>query len=645
MKEGHNLDMDMMINKNSDEAVSIKINNDPEVMVWSVGADVIAAGRLDVSGLIPWEVSKVLSWYRVDYWHIPVHSDTLNGLEDRTQNLLAECRDGNGEQSYVLIMGMCDKDNCTMFSSKDGRLEAHFNGTLPGEEEDDTEILACGTGTDPFELVQKMFACLSVHMGTFALRTYKPRPEFLNYLGWCTWDAFYHTVDAEKVESGLASFAARGIRPGFMILDDGALSTKDDILTGFEISKEKFPGCFADFVTEMKKKYGLRQFGLWHAFEGYWAGIDPDSSLAESYRLVHNKGDIRPWEEKKVLYDLYMVDPDSIGGFFDDWYKLLKNENIDFLKVDGQSAMDFFTEGKLGRAGTMRKYQQAMQDAVEKYFGRGNVISCMSNGTDVYLNLKSGNVWRNSNDYFPKESDDIQQKHIYNNIYNSFLSANFAWPDWDMFQSHREHSGFHAKARAISGGPVYVCDYPNEQNDELLSKLAFPNGNVPVFDRPAIPTYDTLMVDTLNGHAPAKITNIKACGDVVLGTIGVFNCTSDEKVGTVIRANDIPEFKDAVKGDGESAEQRYALYDIETERVVEAGPDDEIKVELEGMSAKLYVVAPLINGKAVFGVKGMYGMAATVDTIKINTGDGEGVEYKLIDGADDAHAEIAAYNM
>lgn len=31
------------------------------------------------------------------------------------------------------------------------------------------------------------------------------------------------------------------------------------------------------------KKYGLK-IGMWHPTSGYWAGIDPESELAEKYR-------------------------------------------------------------------------------------------------------------------------------------------------------------------------------------------------------------------------------------------------------------------------------------------------------------------------------------------------------------------------
>lgn len=33
-------------------------------------------------------------------------------------------------------------------------------------------------------------------------------------------------------------------------------------------------------------------------------------------------------------------------------------------------------------------------------------------------------------------------------------------PDWDMFQTVHEYSGFHAAARCVSGGPIYIVCSP-----------------------------------------------------------------------------------------------------------------------------------------------------------------------------------------
>lgn len=46
-------------------------------------------------------------------------------------------------------------------------------------------------------------------------------PSFADYFGWCTWDSFYTDLSSNRVLSGLESFRGTGVRPRFLILDDG----------------------------------------------------------------------------------------------------------------------------------------------------------------------------------------------------------------------------------------------------------------------------------------------------------------------------------------------------------------------------------------------------------------------------------------
>lgn len=618
----------------------IKESNSFEIL--SVDSKTLASGRCSLECFVPDKVERVLSWHRDDYWHSPVHAKDFSKIRKNTQNILIK----TAEEKYVLLMGLAHYDNFAAFVYDKGELQVEFSGTLPGEERESTDVVAYGVGSNPFVLVKELFEVVSERFGSFDLREEKIRPEFTKYLGWCTWDAFYQDVDAQKVESGLQSFAKIGVHPGFVVLDDGALSTDGDYLNSFETSKEKFPGGLHDFVRNLKANYSLKYFGLWHAFEGYWAGLNPNGELAQKYGVVHNKGNIRPWDKEKPLYDLYLVSPEKAEEFYDDWYRYLKSEEVDFVKVDGQCAMEFFTKDVLGRAGTMAKFQHAMQDGVKNNFGEGNVISCMCNGSDVYFNLNSGNVWRNSNDYFPKRDDSMQKMHVAYNIYNAFISANFAWPDWDMFQTYHQHSEYHAISRALSGGPVYVCDYPGEQNEELIKKLVLNDGRVPLFDRPALPTADTLMLDVLSGEGLAKMTNVKKCGDVLLAQIGVFNCDVSEgekSVKSVIKVTDVPEFAEMYDAE-ENADMVFAVYDMKNDIIHEMRIDSELTVEMSGLNAAAYVVSPIVKDIAVLGVKGKYAMAACVDKVCYGcSNEGEHIPQVTLDEAVPAETDVMIY--
>jgi raffinose synthase len=78
----------------------------------------------------------------------------------------------------------------------------------------------------------------------------------------------------------LESFAAGGVQPKLLILDDGwlskrALPTGNEVLTSFK-ANEKFPGDLAPTVQMAKGEFGIETFLVWHAMVGYWGGVSDE---------------------------------------------------------------------------------------------------------------------------------------------------------------------------------------------------------------------------------------------------------------------------------------------------------------------------------------------------------------------------------
>lgn len=44
-------------------------------------------------------------------------------------------------------------------------------------------------------------------------------------------------------------------------------------------------------------------------------------------------------------------------------------------------------------------------------------------------------------------------------------------PDWDMFQTVHHFSRFHAAARCLSGGPIYITDRPGQHDGSLIGEM------------------------------------------------------------------------------------------------------------------------------------------------------------------------------
>ena len=78
---------------------------------------------------------------------------------------------------------------------------------------------------------------------------------------------------------------------------------------------------------------------------------------------------------------------------------------------------------------------------------------------------------RNSDDFFP-EVEASHAWHVFTNAHNSLFTQHLnILPDWDMFQTVHDYSGFHAAARCVSGGPIYITDVPGKHNVGLINQM------------------------------------------------------------------------------------------------------------------------------------------------------------------------------
>lgn len=81
---------------------------------------------------------------------------------------------------------------------------------------------------NPFNLMKEAFCAVRVHLNTFKLLEEKIKPSVCGKFGWCTWDAFYLTVEPAGVWQGVKEFNNGGVSPRFVIIDDGWQSINHD---------------------------------------------------------------------------------------------------------------------------------------------------------------------------------------------------------------------------------------------------------------------------------------------------------------------------------------------------------------------------------------------------------------------------------
>ena len=534
-------------------------------------------------------LSRFVATARINPWSLAPHfGTTASAVPDETVMLLWEKTDGG----YGVLIPLVHAGQRAWLAGTPDGLELRSMAWDRAAATGPATLLFSAEGNDPFTLVERSIELIAARLRTFRPRTQKATPEWIDWFGWCTWDAFYQEVNTEGVLAGLQKARAGGVEPRFMILDDGWQDTDGKMLQGFGADPKKIPAGLADLITRVKSEFGIRMFGAWHAFEGYWYGIDPQSPIGRNYRVfdVVQSAHNRPTDEpaRRAL-----IHPDDIARFYQDYYRELRAAGVDFVKVDNQGSLDhFLNETTTSPTTTMQRYQEAFQSAAAHHF-QSETLHCLSQVGDVLFHLDSGNVMRNSEDYFPTRPA-TQGQHVFRNALNNVFMAPFCLPDWDMFQSCREPAPFHAAARAICGGPLYISDKPGEQNFALLRKLITRDGRALRCPQPALPTRDSLFTDAYGEAHLFKVQNRN--GNT--GVLGLFNCHWDEsaKAGQPVTGHYSAADVDGLTGD------RFALLHHTTGDVRVASRADTFDITLSPLGWELVTVAPIEHGVAVFGL-------------------------------------------
>ena len=81
-------------------------------------------------------------------------------------------------------------------------------------------MLLVAVGTDPYALVDAAIVKAAKLSGTAKPLAQKELPASLDHFGWCSWDAFYSSVSAAGIFTGVQSLKAGNTPPKFVIIDD-----------------------------------------------------------------------------------------------------------------------------------------------------------------------------------------------------------------------------------------------------------------------------------------------------------------------------------------------------------------------------------------------------------------------------------------
>jgi len=564
---------------------------------------------------IPAGFAKWVAAFRYDpFWMIGRVGDQISDVPAETQFMLAERSNG---LSVIVVPLVNAPFRCSLRGAADDSLELFAETGDSDVHGDECIGLFIASLSNPYELVAKGARSVARFYGPSRLRVEKAPPSWFDTFGWCTWDAFYDKVSHEKVRAGLESLASGGVTPKMLILDDGWQSVErtsegQTRLIGFP-ANDKFAGGLSETVGMAKDEFGITNFLVWHAFNGYWGGVDPQAMPDYEIAIQPRKNTEAIVKQDAKIDDGWggnvgVVLPKDIGRFFNDYHSYLKGQGVDGVKVDSQGTIESVAHGLGGRVEVTRRYREGLEQSAVANFN-GNLINCMSCTMEMLYNAIDTTVTRTFTDFWPNlpESHGL---HLYSNSLISLWFGEFVQPDWDMFQSGHAAGPYHAAGRIVGGSSLYVSDKPGEHNFELLRKLVRPDGSVLRADYPGRPTYDCLYRDVTKEDMLLKIFNF--VGDI--GVIGVFNAQGgqDAKIAGAMTPSDA----DGIVG------EEFAVYaqtsgDLKLMNRAESWP-----LSLGYLGFEIFTVSPVVDGVALIGDPQMFLSAGVIDSKKAN-GNGE----------------------
>lgn len=516
------------------------------------------------------------------WWQYPRFGKAMSDLPAETQNLLV--KDGN---RHLFLLPLYDD-----------RIRAEIDGAsvvLSSGMDGDTEMsglaFALTDAGDPYTAVHQLFEdCRAAGWIKVPLRRERTYPKQLEGFGWCTWNAFYKDVTEAKIFEKMDELREKNVKLDWLLIDDGWSQYRDDRLWAFEEDFEKFPDGLRGTIKRLKEEYGVKYVGVWHAFNGYWTGIHPDSPLCRefgdcTFALPGGDRHIAPDEEKAFR-------------FYDAWHTYLSAQGVDFIKVDNQASYSYLIEQTAYSTAGVAAVHAALDRSAEKHFG-GALINCMGAPMQDVLTRPSSAIDRNSNDFFPDYPIDVLRWFILQNAWTAVCHGEINVCDYDMWWTRHVTALPNTILRAMSGGPVYTSDPVGCTEPECLAPLFRADGSFEGrFEGAALPTLDCLYRDAEPEKTPIKLFNRAEDGSL---TVTAFGTDQEPKEGK-LRILDIP---------GADEYTMYLAQNFFTKEFEVLAIWHEIPYSVSYTSPALWNLYPIRDGKVCLGDPAVYCGAVT----------------------------------
>lgn len=533
---------------------------------------------------------KILGSYMdLMWWTYPEFPKNFSELVPTTQNMLLKYAD-----KIVYVQPLCNGNFSTEIDGEGFHLEPRTENicTLTGD------FAAITVGENPITIYRTAMENISALGGmTALLKRDRQYPEIMEWFGWCTWNAFYTNVTEDKIIEKLQEFKEKGIPVGWVIIDDGWFTAGDKVLRAFEADPVKFPNGLKHCIDRMKNEYGVKQVGVWHAFEGYWNGVEIGSALYEEWKDC--------LEITPEGFAIPAHDVDRAFAFWDAWHSYLAGEGIDFVKVDNQSSHPHHMENMIPGPVACRIAHEALERSVDKNFN-GTIINCMGEDMENVLSRHHSAITRNSDDFFPNRERGFL-KHLAQNVYSALWHSELYYCDFDMWWSGTAAPVQSGVLRAVSGSPVYISDEVGASDPAMIFPVIEDDGRIIRFEESARPTEDLIFTDCSKEDRLLKVFNVKDDAFV----LAAFNVSTGDVTDTLC-------YKDIT---GLKADQKYVSYEYFSKKytAVTAESIENITLPMDGTAVySIYPVAFDAEGEYIMaGPESKYAGSGSVNKKKI----------------------------
>lgn len=545
--------------------------------------------------LLPWFFRTLKELRSEDYAGIPSNGRPL-WLGDALFLHLAGGK-------YLFIKALAGDNSLSWLQvSPEGTIDVYVSTLGEDKLADEVPLILSAVDVSPYEVVRKAYQLLAgkPEVAGLQLREQKKAVEPFSYLGWCTWEHYRRDIGERQLLEDIAKIEHSGIPIRYVLIDDGHVRNKAEQLCSFKPDSVKFPRGW-EAVLNSRRPGKIRWMGLWYGFPGFWQGIAPENDFPEAIRscLYPFGGTLLPGESREKITTYYRY-----------YLETLKSYGFDFLKIDIQSFMlPLYMGGRqvVKQAGICN---EALEEETHR-LGLG-LINCMAQNVLNMDRVRYSAVSRVSIDY-KKFDEDMARSHLFQSYTNTLLQGQTVWPDHDMFHSCDSVCGeMMARSKALSGGPVYLSDAPQDFVPELIWPLVNKVGYLYRPEAPAVPAWESVFTNPVYSGKCYRV--VAPVGERAMAMI-CYNLNKDgncKHVTAVLRPEDYL-MREGMTGRESVLPERLIVYDWKNQMAEEL--KEEKRVDIIGFTDRLFHFCPVEKGWAVIGLQEKYLSPATVKVI------------------------------